>query len=99
MSDKQERLTEEQLDKKLEMFLENKATHHTAECTRRNYLAGKIDRNDLAEACIAMATTAMEIATTNRTQPTDIKKEMMEAHNIFADKEIQEVMDKEDKWK
>ncbi|XQJ27045.1 TATE gag protein [Leishmania guyanensis] len=99
MSDNHERLTKEQLDKKLEMFLENKATRHTAECTIKNYLAGKIDSNDFAEACIAMTTTVLELATTDRTQPTDIKKEMMEAHNIFADKELQEVMDMEDKRK
>ncbi|XQJ29939.1 TATE gag protein [Leishmania guyanensis] len=73
MSDHHERLTKEQLDKKLEMFLENKATRHTAECTIKNYLAGKIDSNDLAEACIAMTTTVLELATTDRTQPTDIK--------------------------
>ncbi|SYZ67193.1 hypothetical_protein [Leishmania braziliensis MHOM/BR/75/M2904] len=81
MSDKQERLTEAELDRTLKVYLAHKATRSMAEIAKKQYMEGKTNTSEFLEMTAAM---------------TDC---LTEAHNIFADKEIQEVMDMEDKWK
>nr|CAJ2475551.1 unnamed protein product [Leishmania braziliensis] len=99
MSDKQERLTEAELDRTLKVYLAHKATRSMAEIAKKQYMEGKTNTSEFLEMTAAMADSLWEKAGEKGAPSIDVKKEMMEAHNIFADKELQEVMDMEEKRK
>nr|CAJ2465862.1 unnamed protein product [Leishmania braziliensis] len=99
MSDHHERFTEAELDTNLDVYLSHKATCHMAEFIKIQYMEGSLSTKEFLKWTAVMTKSLLETTSERGAPTTDIKKEMMEAHNIFADKELQEVMDMEDKRK